>query len=288
MIRIGEQKTFFIEGGDNVGKTTTINKIKEILSQEMIFKLLYTTPYKDIVFHKYPSTEMTEFMDAYIKLLNIVNTEMTRLVSQSLNFGDTSIQLIELAMRCLIKDMKDVLTTTYGDKINICDRGILSTYLYQFLNYAKLRYDINNVNTLNEATLLKIFINEILNKTLQISNTDINVIILYNNSDNKLNIDESETIEYKKKFDHNQTLQDTINRSLNNIVSNITESETIKLKPYKLCDITFYRVNIYKYIKEADTSKYVPVRKTNLQLADEIIKIIVGTIYNDKEDKNEE
>ena len=47
------QKTFFIEGGDNVGKTTTINKIKKVLSPETTFKLLYNTPYKDIVYHKY-------------------------------------------------------------------------------------------------------------------------------------------------------------------------------------------------------------------------------------------
>ena len=189
-------------------------------------------------------------------------------------------------MRCIIKDMKDVLTTTYGDKINICDRGILSTYLYQFLNYAKLKYDINNTNTLNETMLLKIFINDILNKTFPTRiNTDINIIILYNNSDNKLNIDESETIEYKKNFDHNQILQDNINRSLNNIVASITENETISQKPFKICDITFYRVNIYEYIKNMDSPKYIPVRKTDLQLSDEIINIIINSI---EEDKNEE
>lgn len=277
------QKTFFIEGGDNVGKTTTIKKINRILSSDKSIKEIITTAYKDLEFYKYPSSEMTKFMDAYMKLLNIVNTEMTRLVSESFNFGNTSIQLIELAMHYLIKDMETTLSSPYSSKINICDRGVLSTYLYQFLNYAKLKYDINNTNTQNETILLKLFVNEVLNKVIPIShrfNTDINVIILYNNSDSKLNIDESETIEYKKNFDHNQILQDNINRSLNNIVSNITESETIKLKPYKLCDITFYRVNIYKYIKEADTSKYVPVRKTNLQLADEIIKIIVDSIYH--------
>ena len=225
---------------------------------------------------------MTKFMDAYMKLLNIVNTEMTRLVSESFNFGNTSIQLIELAMHYLIRDMETTLSSPYSSKINICDRGVLSTYLYQFLSYAKLKYDINNTNTQNETILLKLFVNEVLNKVVPIEhrfNTDINVIILYNNSDSKLNIDESETIEYKKNFDHNQILQDNINRSLNKIVSNITESETIKLKPFKIYDITFYRVNIYKYIKEADTSRYIPVRKIDSQLADEIIKIIIDSIY---------
>lgn len=271
-------KTFFIEGGDNVGKTTTINKIKKVLSPEMTFKLLYNTPYKDIVYHKYPSSEMTEFMNTYTKLSNIIK--------QKFNYDITNTQLTELAMHCIIKDMKDVLITTYGDKINICDRGILSTYLYQFLNYAKLKYDINNTNTLNETMLLKIFINDILNKTFPTRiNTDINVIILYNNSDNKLNIDESETIEYKKNFDHNQSLQDNINRSLNNIVASITENETISQKPFKICDITFHRVNIYEYIKNMDSPKYIPVRKTDLQLSDEIINIIIESI---EEDKNEE
>ena len=221
---------------------------------------------------------MTEFMNTYTKLSNIIK--------QKFNYDITNTQLTELAMHCIIKDMKDVLITTYGDKINICDRGILSTYLYQFLNYAKLKYDINNTNTLNETMLLKIFINDILNKTFPTRiNTDINVIILYNNSDNKLNIDESETIEYKKNFDHNQSLQDTINRSLNNIVANITENETISQKPFKICDITFHRVNIYEYIKNMDSSKYIPVRKTDLQLSDEIINIIIESI---EEDKNEE
>lgn len=276
------QKTFFIEGGDNVGKTTTIKEINRILSSDKSIKEIITTAYRDLEFYKYPSSEMTKFMDAYMKLLNIVNTEMTRLVSESFNFGNTSIQLIELAMHYLIRDMETTLSSPYSSKINICDRGVLSTYLYQFLSYAKLKYDINNTNTQNETILLKLFVNEVLNKVVPIEhrfNTDINVIILYNNSDNKLNIDESETIEYKKNFDHNQTLQDNINRSLNNIVANITESETIKLKPFKIYDITFHRVNIYEYIKEADTSRYIPVRKIDSQLADEIIKIIIDSIY---------
>lgn len=276
------QKTFFIEGGDNVGKTTTIKEINRILSSDKSIKEIITTAYKDLEFYKYPSSEMTKFMDAYMKLLNIVNTEMTRLVSESFNFGNTSIQLIELAMHYLIRDMETTLSSPYSSKINICDRGVLSTYLYQFLSYAKLKYDISNTNTQNETILLKLFVNEVLNKVVPIEhrfNTDINVIILYNNSNNKLNIDESETIEYKKKFDYDQTLQDTINRSLNNIVFNITESETIKLKPFKIYDITFYRVNIFKYIKEANTPRYVPIRKTDSQLADEIIKIIIDSIY---------
>lgn len=276
------QKTFFIEGGDNVGKTTTIKEINRILSSDKSIKEIITTAYKDLEFYKYPSSEMTKFMDAYMKLLNIVNTEMTRLVSESFNFGNTSIQLIELAMHYLIRDMETTLSSPYSSKINICDRGVLSTYLYQFLSYAKLKYDINNTNTQNETILFKLFVNEVLNKVVPIEhrfNTDINVIILYNNSDSKLNIDESETIEYKKNFDHNQTLQDNINRSLNNIVFNITESETIKLKPFKIYDITFYRVNIFKYIKEANTPRYVPIRKTDSQLADEIIKIIIDSIY---------
>nr|DAY75511.1 MAG TPA: P-loop Nucleotide Kinase3 [Caudoviricetes sp.] len=276
------QKTFFIEGGDNVGKTTTIKEINRILSSDKSIKEIITTAYRDLEFYKYPSSEMTKFMDAYMKLLNIVNTEMTRLVSQSYNFGDTSIQLIELAMHYLIRDMETTLSSPYSSKINICDRGVLSTYLYQFLSYAKLKYDINNTNTQNETILLKLFVNEVLNKVVPIEhrfNTDINVIILYNNSDSKLNIDESETIEYKKNFDHNQTLQDNINRSLNNIIFDITESETIKLKPFKIYDITFYRVNIFKYIKEANTPRYVPIRKTDSQLADEIIKIIIDSIY---------
>ena len=277
------QKTFFIEGGDNVGKTTTIKEINRILSSDKSIKEIITTAYRDLEFYKYPSSEMTKFMDAYMKLLNIVNTEMTRLVSESFNFGNTSIQLIELAMHYLIRDMETTLSSPYNSsKINICDRGVLSTYLYQFLSYAKLKYDINNTNTQNETILLKLFVNEVLNKVVPIEhrfNTDINVIILYNNSDSKLNIDESETIEYKKNFDHNQTLQDNINRSLNNIVSNITESETIKLKPFKIYDITFHRVNIYEYIKNMDSPKYIPVRKTDSQLADEIIKIIIDSIY---------
>lgn len=277
------QKTFFIEGGDNVGKTTTIKEINRILSLDKSVKETITTAYKDLEFYKYPSSEMTKFMDAYMKLLNVVNTEMTRLVSESFNFGNTSIQLIELAMHYLIRDMETTLSSPYSSKINICDRGVLSTYLYQFLSYAKLKYDINNTNTQNETILLKLFVNEVLNKVVPIEhrfNTDINVIILYNNSDNKLNIDESETIEYKKNFDHNQTLQDNINRSLNNIVSSITESETIKLKPFKIYDITFYRVNIYEYIMKMDSLKYISVRKTNSQLANEIIKIIIDTIYH--------
>lgn len=280
------QKTFFIEGGDNVGKTTTIKRIEEILSKNDSIRGLLNNIYEYTKFYKFPSKDMTEFMNTYTKLLSIVNNQL-------FNLDGTNTQLIEIAMHYLIKDMEYAITSTYySSKFNICDRGILSTYLYQFLNYAKLKYDIDNTNTLNESTLLKIFIKEILNKTIPFErrfNTETSIIILYNNTTNKLDIDESETIEYKKKFDCDQTLQDTINRSLNNIVSNITESETIKLKPYKLYDITFYRVNIYKYIKEEGTTRYKPVRKSVDELANEIIDIILNSIYSyNKEDKNEE
>lgn len=280
---IQDQKTFFIEGGDNVGKTTTIKRIEEILSKNDSIGELLNNTYECTKFYKFPSKDMTEFMNTYTKLLSIVDNQL-------FNLDSTNTQLIEAAMHYLIEDMEYVITNSYSSRINICDRGILSTYLYQFLNYAKLKYDIDNTNALNESILLKIFIKEILNKTIPFEHrfyTETSIIILYNNTTNKLDIDESETIEYKKKFDCDQSLQDTINRSLNNIVSNITESETIKLKPYKLYDITFYRVNIYKYIKEEGTTRYKPVRKSVDELANEIIDIILSSIHLYKEDKNE-
>ena len=102
----------------------------------------------------------------------------------------------------MIHDMISSFDNLYNDKwamtypndvLEICDRGFLSTYLYQYRDIPGVQKLILNIDT--ELEHLKVFINKYLPPTTN----DINVIILNNNANPLLaNIimDDTETIEY--------------------------------------------------------------------------------------------
>lgn len=149
----------------------------------------------------------------------------------------------------------------YPDDIcNICDRGPLSTYLYQY----RSRPDVPNllIGDSNELVHLKKFFETfVLSRG---SENEMSIIILCNNANpylSNLIIDDTETIEYKKQFDTDVALQTRINSSLNNIVGMIENGTIKELEPIK-----FYYINIFD-----DTGR---IRKSSNAICKEILSII--------------
>ena len=209
---------FYIEGADNVGKTTTIIQLKEELKSSNII---------NYHFLHYPSDNLKDFLNKYS-----ITTKKEK-VFISKNF--------EFLINVLINDMKDSLSnnnnSSIHDDIYICDRGILSTYLYQYKKYIE-SFNFNNKSELEQ---LKNFIDTFLNEYYN-NNVQYNTIIFHNNrKDISLPIDSTETIEYKKNFDNDKNLQNSINESIDNIVSIMNkENYSISFSNFK-----FYYIDIY-------------------------------------------
>lgn len=260
MMNVSKRHVYFIEGGDNVGKTTTIQNFKNN-------KFIEELKYNRIRFSKYPTSDATNTIN---KLNTLYKENEARHVNGEVKESEyvkTKRSIIESLINTMICDMISSFDTLYNEKyvlaypddvLEICDRGFLSTYLYQYRDMPGIPKLI--VDDYNELEHLKAFINKYLPPTMN----DINVIILNNNANPLLaNIimDESETIEYKKDFDNNIELQTRINSSLNNIVGLIKNEMTYDLLPIK-----FYYINIFD-----ETGS---IRKTSDEICNEIVSII--------------
>lgn len=247
-MKVSKRHVYFIEGGDNVGKTTTINTIKHS-------KYIDPMKYNRIRFSKYPTKDVTDNINKLNKIYKEVKD----------NPEDKKNVIISL-IKTMIFDMISSFDTLYNDKwflynpddvLEISDRGFISTYLYQYRDMPGIPKQITQDQ---ELMYLKEFINTYIPPTLN----DINVIILNNNANPLLaniTIDDTETIEYKKDFDNNIELQTRINSSLNNIIELIKNEKIINLLPIK-----FYYINIFD-----ETGS---IRKTPDEVCQEIVSII--------------
>lgn len=253
---------YFIEGGDNVGKTTTINNFKNT-------PFIESLKYNRIMFSKYPTPNATETINDFNRKIN--NLEELR-KSQG-KFGLTLPRYVEQKqiwyddfIKFMINDMMPAFTREDLDQyhikcpddvLSICDRGFLSTYLYQYRNYpgvSKILFEDEELEHLER--FIELFVPE--------SDNDINVIILHNNANPMLSniiIGEEETIEYKKQFDNDVDLQRRINSSLNNIVGLIENNKLNNLFPIK-----FYYINIFD-----ETGS---IRKSSDEICKELVDII--------------
>lgn len=259
-MNVSKKHVYFIEGGDNVGKTTTIHYLKQN-------KYIESIKFNRVRFSKYPTNDVTN-------TINILNTvykkNETRHKNQEIEDNEyirTKRSVLESLITTMMYNMISSFDTLYNDKwvmtypddvLEICDRGFLSTYLYQYRDMPGIQKLILNIDT--ELEHLKAFINKYLPPTMN----DINVIILNNNANPLLaNIimDDTETIEYKKDFDNNIELQTRINNSLNNIVGLIQHD-----KVYDLLPIKFYYINIFD-----ETGS---IRKSPDEICEEIKAII--------------
>ena len=276
---MSRQISYFIEGGDNVGKTTLIDHITQNFTED--YKKEFT---KSISFfiNKYPTKDNTEFMNVINKVLRFCNDWKT-LISKDEKYHDLYSKVNNLLINTMIKDMDKSLIDTVprGKKnswnyINISDRGPLSTFLY---NYTKDPiYDtITNFNVFILKYLIPIYeeytcANYSYNLESTIGNT--NIIILNNNKpDIPIVSDKKEDIEYKKNFDNDCMLQDRINSDIQDIVKAIDNNPDISILtyPFKLYYINIYHID--------------GTRKTTEEVYEEFKKLIFNTI---KEENNNE
>ncbi len=151
---MSKQISYFIEGGDNVGKTTLIDHITKNFTED--YKKEFT---KSIGFfiNKYPTKDNTEFMNVINKVLRFCN-DWKVLISKDEKYHDLYSKVNNLLINTMIKDMDKSLIDTVpkGKKnswnyINISDRGPLSTYLYNYKD---------TDNTMNEIYNFEKFVKE--------------------------------------------------------------------------------------------------------------------------------
>ena len=259
-MNVNKRHVYFIEGGDNVGKTTTIQNLKQNKHIESI-------KFNKVRFSKYPTSDATNTINRLNTLYKENESRHKNQEVKDSEYVKTKRSILESLINTMIHDMMSSFDTLYNDEqvmtpsddvLEICDRGFLSTYLYQYRDMPEVQKLILNIDT--ELEHLKEFINKYLPPTMN----DINVIILNNNANPLLaNIimDDTETIEYKKDFDNNIKLQIRINNSLNNIVGLIQHD-----KVYDLLPIKFYYINIFD-----ETGS---IRKSPDEICEEIKAII--------------
>ena len=280
---MSRQISYFIEGGDNVGKTTLIDHITQNFTED--YKKEFT---KSIGFfiNKYPTKDNTEFMNVINKVLRFCNDWKT-LISKDEKYHDLYSKVNNLLINTMIKDMDKSLIDTVprGKKnswnyINISDRGPLSTYLYNYKDTDNTMNEIYNFEKFVKEYIISKFDSMIRTLTLdsmtQIDEymSNLNIVILNNNlPDIPIISDKQEEIEYKKNFDNNTELQQKINRQISNIISAIDSEKDINTitYPFKLHYINIYHDN--------------GVRKTTEEVYEEFKKLIFNTI---KEENNNE
>lgn len=253
---------YYIEGQDNIGKSTIIEELKR---RELI------SPKTTIEYHKFPTHRMTNYMTLFNNLLN--DMKFNNRVSKT-DIG----KLIEVTMNILINDMK----YTFGNysildqaEINICDRGPLSTYLYQYKQYC----EVMGIDFPEEVNLHNFFYNVVLsddsNKIPLVINR--NIILLTNEHNIKLPKDNKESIEYKNEYDINEKLQNRIKTDINTIKDLVKSSKG----QYSIGHFNFYTVDIGTTID----SKLNKGRKSIEDICDEIEDIIVFDYLNAKLNK---
>lgn len=265
---MSRQVSYFIEGGDNVGKSTLIDYVSKNLMTDMCKNHIY----KDSIYmevNKYPSKDNTEFMNVISKVLKVCKDE---------NYSELYSEVNDLLINTMMKDMKSSFNSLIRDNwnyINISDRGPLSTFLYN--------YNINSMY--DETTNLKNFIHKyFLSKYNYLSTyqsccledfiANLNIVILNNNLPNiPIVSDKQEEIEYKKNFDNNTELQQRINCQISNIVTAIDSEKDIDTitYPFKLHYINIYHDN--------------GVRKTTKEVYEEFKKLVFNTIKEIEESK---
>ena len=257
---ISKKHVFFIEGGDNVGKSTTIETFKDTT-------IIDDCRYNRVSFSKYPRHEVADTINVFMRELKEIEDKKDTMTRWK--YDTSKKKQLDTIMKFMIDDMEYSFTNkddtpyhiNYPDDIcNICDRGPLSTYLYQYRNLPGVPKIILGDKT--EALYLREFFEKyIIPKN---SENSMSIIILHNNANPltaDLLIDESETIEYKRQFDHDVALQTRINSSLNNIVGGIQNGTIDNIKGIK-----FYYINIFD-----ETGS---IRKSSYAICKEMLSII--------------
>ena len=250
---------YYIEGQDNIGKSTVI---KELKKRELI------SPKTTVDYHRFPTHKMTNYMTLFNNLIN--DMKFNNRVSKT-DIG----KLIEVTMDVLINDMKYTFSNhSILDRaeISICDRGPLSTYLYQYKHYC----EVMGIDLPEEVNLHNFFYNVVLsddnNKIPLVINR--NIIILTNEHNIELPKDNTETIKYKTEYDNNKKLQDRIKTDINTIKDLIKSDKD----QYSIGNFNFYTIDI----GSSTDSNLNKERKSTEDICDEIENIITSNYNNSK------
>lgn len=270
-----KQITYFIEGGDNVGKSTLIDYISKNFTED--YKI---ESEKHIRFgiNKYPTKNCTELMNTINHVSNFFN-DYKDLISKDNKYKDIDSRVNNLLINYMIKDMCisffdniPLWKKKYWNYIDISDRGPLSTYLYNYKDIDNTIDEIYNFKKFIEKYIISSKFNLIAqNKPY----SNLNIVILNNNKpDIPIVSDKQEDIEYKKNFDNDIELQQKINNQISNIVTSIDNEKDIDTitYPFKLHYINIYHDN--------------GIRKTTEEIYEEFKKLIFNTI-KEEEDNNE-
>lgn len=287
--------TFFIEGADNVGKTTLLNICKSEKFMNRLSQTIHSEyPERDIIFTKYPSSNITDYLNYNNKkikesLSNITNySNRIDKYNLLLYYYDEFKNYKNDMIKKLLTDMEESFSPDYvNNTVNISDRGLLSTYMYQYKNSVdlnvlnflnlnnKIHFDIIDAEAMNFFNFLDKYVDPIFHIKEDI-NTNLNIIILNNNNkDIPLTIDETETIEYKKDYDNDKYLQNRNNIVLNHIIS-LSKKDKFKSILYNVYGITIYYINIY------DENL---IRKTPEELSEELFNIMESKLTSKEENK---
>lgn len=271
---MSRQISFFIEGGDNVGKTTLINHISQNFTED--YKKEFT---KSISFctNKYPSKNNTEFMNVINHVLNFCD-DWKVLISKDEKYNDMYSRVNNLLINTMIKDMDKSLIDCMpiGKKdswnyIDVSDRGPLSTYLYNYKDIDDILDEVHNFKKFIKKYIIPKF-DFICQNHLVYSNphiddfiANLNIIILNNNlPDIPIVSDKEENIEYKKNLDNDSELQQRINHKISEIVKYIDTEEDPIIYPFRLFYINIYNNN--------------GMRKTTEEVYNEFKKITFNSI----------
>ena len=250
---------YYIEGQDNIGKSTVI---KELKKRELI------SPKTTVDYHRFPTHKMTNYMTLFNNLIN--DMKFNNRVSKT-DIG----KLIEVTMDVLINDMKYTFSNHSildQAEISICDRGPLSTYLYQYKHYC----EVMGIDLPEEVNLHNFFYNVVLSD----DNSKIplvinrNIIILTNEHNIELPKDNTETIKYKTEYDNNQKLQDRIKTDISTIKDLIKSDKD----QYSIGNFNFYTIDI----GSSTDSNLNKERKSTEDICDEIENIITSNYNNSK------
>lgn len=279
---MSRQISFFIEGGDNVGKTTLINHISQNFTED--YKKEFTRSI-ELSINKYPTKDNTEFMNVISHVLNFCN-DWKDLISKDEKYHDIYSRVNNLLINTMIKDMNKSLIDCIpiGKKdswnyIDVSDRGPLSTYLYNYKDIDDNIPEVRNFEKFIKKYIIPKF-DFICQNYLVYSNpciddfiANLNIIILNNNlPDIPIVSDKEENIEYKKNLDNNSELQERINHKISEIVKYIDTEEDSIIYPFRLFYINIYNDN--------------GIRKTTEEVYNEFKEIVFAQImYEEEYDK---
>lgn len=233
---------FFIEGGDNVGKTTLIENMKKYNTN------LLEKNGNDCKFFKFPYTD-TDNIDNLFKPIKPISKDIITLnnITYDVDAYSSIAQGIRqnLLMSMMIKQMGILYDYNESDDYIICDRGPLSTYLYNYLTgkeYLKYNSDI-----MCEYDFFNNFLKMlIMSVHLRPDLCTYNFIVLcrsplYLLEDEVDPSNKKNVIMYKDILDNDKKLQNRIDMSINNLRDTFNNHQLYTLNDY---NIKFHFVDI--------------------------------------------